>query len=158
MVTAVTAGGVWVSLAAGVSSGRKKYPGKGGVFVSGGVGVGGLWRARWWLLVVCLCLSVGFKVFSAMFFYMYENMAEFCLLGVRGVTSTGLLKPGRDSRQGMAHARQAREGSKPNRNPKTRVYWVGSNQQKTSQQTHGAPMGYGGKSRPPAPENRHKGV
>lgn len=32
-------------------------------------------------VVVCLCLSVGFKVFSAMFFYMYENMAEFCLLG-----------------------------------------------------------------------------
>lgn len=77
--TAVTAGGVWVSLAAGVSPGCKKYPGRGGVFASGGVGVAGLWRARWWLLVVCLCLSVRFKVFYAMFFYMYENMAEFCL-------------------------------------------------------------------------------
>ena len=57
----------------------------------------------------------------------------------------------------MAHARQAREGSKPNRNPKTRVYWVGSNQQKTSQQTHGAPMGYGGKSRPLAPKKQAQG-
>ena len=52
---------------------------------------------------------------------------------------------------------QAREDSKPNRNPKTRVYWVGSNQQKTSQQTHGAPMGYGGKSRPLAPKKQAQG-
>ena len=34
-------------------------------------------------VVVCLCLSVGFKVFSAMFFYMYENMAGFCFFGVQ---------------------------------------------------------------------------
>lgn len=31
--------------------------------------------------VVCLCLSGCFHGVSAMFFYMYENMAEFCLLG-----------------------------------------------------------------------------
>ena len=70
---------------AGVSPGHKKYPGRGGVFVSGGVGVGGLWRARgclgWWVLWCVYACRCVFKVFSAMFFYMYENMAEFCLLG-----------------------------------------------------------------------------
>lgn len=92
-----------------------------------------------------------------MFLYMYENMAEFCLLGCdecRDAEPEKTSSRYTDSKQGMAHARQAREGSKPNRNPKTRVYWVGSNQQKTSQQTHGAPMGYGGKSRPPAPKKQ----
>lgn len=95
---------------AGVSPGHKKYPGRGGVFVSGGVGVGGLWRARlpllprllvlpaaggglgmsaaasgvfgvggcWWC--VCACRGL-FHLFSAMFFYMYENMAGCVMAG-----------------------------------------------------------------------------
>lgn len=36
---------------------------------------------------------------------------------------------------------QAREDSKPNRNPKTRIYWAGSGQQKTSQQDRQASHG-----------------
>lgn len=42
------------------------------------VAVGERGGGYWWC--VCACRGV-FEVFSAMFFYMYENIAEFCLLG-----------------------------------------------------------------------------
>lgn len=72
----------------------------------------GVWRA--WLpplplaglglvgVVVCLCLSVGFKVFSAMFFYMYENMAELGVAGhvFGGIPSTQVQTIRRHNRRG----------------------------------------------------------
>ena len=115
-VTAVTAGGGFggnaaagvgfffvgwlglVSASAGVAVAVVASCARGGECRAGGI-VAGLSYG----LVVCLCLSVGFKVFSAMFFYMYENMAEFCLLG--GCDECRATEPGRNRRQASRHRR-----------------------------------------------------